>query len=209
MQIAGEDSLRVTLLIAADPEAEAKGRGIYRFMSLNTGIFFLLNSLAYKNNILDGLWVFLAKYAIFLFGIAMIYALLKDRRVFYKLALSSLIALIIVTAIKNIWHFPRPFLEEKVNLLITHAPDSAFPSKHTVIAFVIAFGIFLEKKTLGIWLLFLALLVAVSRVITGVHYPRDVLGGGLIGILTAFVFYRFFPKHKPSDITNTVEQAKH
>ncbi|TAN61061.1 phosphatase PAP2 family protein [bacterium] len=166
-------------------------------MSLNKEIFFFFNNLAGKNNILDGAWVFLAQYAIFIFGLVMVYLLRKDRKLFIKASLSALITVVIVALVKKICFFPRPFAQEEARLLISHIADSTFPSKHTAVAFSLAFGIFLEKKHLGIWLLALALLIGLSRIVTGVHYPADILAGILIGICVSLLTHKFsFQKHK-------------
>lgn len=127
----------------------------------------------------------MAEYAIFIFGLILIYLLRKDRKLFFKAAIATLITIAVVALIKKMWFFPRPFVDEKVKVLITHIPDSSFPSKHTAVAFALAFGIFLEKRRLGVWLLALAFLIAHSRVIAGVHYPRDILAGILIGMSIA------------------------
>jgi undecaprenyl-diphosphatase len=166
-------------------------------MGLNQEIFSFFNNLAGKNNILDGVWVFLAQYAIFIFGLVMVYLLRNDRKLFIKVAASSLIVILIVALVKKICFFPRPFSQDGVNLLISHIADSAFPSKHTAVAFSLAFGIFLENKHLGIWLLALALLIGLSRIVTGVHYPADILAGILIGICVSFFTHKLsFQKHK-------------
>lgn len=59
---------------------------------------------------------------------------------------------------------------------------SAFPSDHAVMFFSLAFGFFFLSRTLG----FLALLhsifvVSFPRVYLGMHYPSDILGGGILG----------------------------
>lgn len=61
----------------------------------------------------------------------------------------------------------------------------SFPSGHTLHAtsFAILYG---SYEPLLLWLLVpLALLVALSRVILGLHYPSDVLVGGAIGAILA------------------------
>lgn len=164
---------------------------------MNKEIFFFFHNLSGINNILDGIWIFLAQYAIFIFGLVLIYLLRKDRRLFFKAAVSSLIVIVIVALVKKICFFPRPFAQDEVKLLISHISDSAFPSKHTAVAFSLAFGIFLEKKQLGIWLLALALLIGLSRIVVGAHYPADILAGILIGIGVSLLTHKFsFQKRK-------------
>lgn len=172
-------------------------------MSLNKELFFFFNNLAGSNNILDNLWVFFAQYAIFIFGLVLIYLLRKDRKLFFKSAVSALITVVMVALIKKIWFFPRPFADTGTGqcpvpvLLISHIMDSTFPSKHTAVAFSLALGVFLEKKQLGILLLSLAFLIALSRIISGVHYPADIVAGMLIGICVSGLTHKFsFQKRK-------------
>lgn len=166
-------------------------------MQVNKQIFIFLNSLAGRNAIADALWISLAQYAIFIFGLILVYLLRKDRKLFFKAALATLITIVVVAVIKKMWFSPRPFIGENVRLLIPHIPDSAFPSKHTAVAFALAFGIFLEKRGLGIWLLGLAFLISLSRIIVGVHYPSDILAGILIGMSIASIAHKFpFQKRK-------------
>lgn len=160
-------------------------------MGLNKEIFSFFNNLTGNNTILDGIWIFLAQYAIFIFGLVLIYLLRNDRRLFFKAAFSALTTVVIVALAKKIFFFPRPFAQEGVKLLISHIADSAFPSKHTAVAFVLALGVFLEKKRLGIWLLVLALLIGLSRIVVGAHYPADILAGMLIGICVSFLTHKF------------------
>ena len=63
----------------------------------------------------------------------------------------------------------------------------SFPSGHTCasIGAALAMYPFLERKW-GIPLVILAVLISLSRLYVGVHYPTDVLGGAVVGVLAAW-----------------------
>ena len=66
-------------------------------------------------------------------------------------------------------------------------PDQfSFPSGHTITAFSVAVSLSLFYPTLAVGLLFCAISVAASRIITGMHFLSDVLAGAAIGSLLAF-----------------------
>ncbi|OGC78103.1 MAG: hypothetical protein A2145_02385 [candidate division Zixibacteria bacterium RBG_16_40_9] len=72
-----------------------------------------------------------------------------------------------------------------VHLLIDCSKSYSFPSNHAVNFFSAAMLFtFFYKKT-GILLFLIAILVAISRVYVGVHYPFDTVGGAFWGILGA------------------------
>lgn len=164
-------------------------------MDINKQLFLFFNGLAGKNSILDCFWVFFAQYAIFIFGLVLAYLLRKDRKLFIRAAAATVITVITVTWLKKCLSFPRPFLQVNVRLLIPHIADSSFPSKHAAVSFALAFGIFLEKKMLGAWLLVLAFLISLSRIVVGVHYPIDIAAGALTGIAIAAIIQKL-PSHK-------------
>ena len=104
---------------------------------------------------------------------------------------------------------PRPFVNHPVHLLITHAADASFPSDHTAWAFAV-FGmlafcvlpvliaarrqqvvkplprsVFLIPTLLTLIALVIACSIGFARIFVGVHYPGDVLGGAIDGLLAA------------------------
>jgi membrane-associated phospholipid phosphatase len=68
------------------------------------------------------------------------------------------------------------------------ATDWSFPSNHTVIAAGAAGALILAWRALAWVVLPLAALTGFSRVFVGVHYPHDVAGGFLIGLVLAPLF---------------------
>jgi undecaprenyl-diphosphatase len=59
--------------------------------------------------------------------------------------------------------------------------DGSFPSGHAAGSFAFAFFVLGVSRRAGVPLIFLATLIALSRVALGVHYPSDVLAGALLG----------------------------
>lgn len=64
----------------------------------------------------------------------------------------------------------------------------SFPSNHALNNFAAAFFFYKLFPKLK-WVLFItASLVAISRVYLGLHYPSDIIGGALIGIVFGYIF---------------------
>ena len=61
--------------------------------------------------------------------------------------------------------------------------SSSFPSGHTASAFAFATAVTADVPELTPLVYGMATLIGVSRVETGVHYPSDVIGGGLLGLI--------------------------
>lgn len=86
---------------------------------------------------------------------------------------------------------PRPcWSEAGMQLLIAMPRDFSFPSGHTLSSTISTVIILLYNKKIGTAAVILALLIAFSRLYLYVHYPTDVLGGILIGIVIAIAAYR-------------------
>jgi membrane-associated phospholipid phosphatase len=68
----------------------------------------------------------------------------------------------------------------------------SFPSGHTTTAFAFALVLgFLSPRWLWLGLVY-AVLIGLSRIIVGAHYPTDVIGGIVVGVLGAYAIRNFF-----------------
>lgn len=92
--------------------------------------------------------------------------------------------------LKNLVARPRPFtIDPSIPLLIPAPGEYSFPSGHTMHGFAAAAMIFLHNKRIGAAALFLAALIAFSRMYLFVHFPTDILGGIAVGILAAVLVF--------------------
>lgn len=87
--------------------------------------------------------------------------------------------------IKNLAARTRPYeLIEELTILIEKQSDYSFPSGHTAASFAFVSVLwFTAPKKVSIPLTVLACLISLSRLYLGVHYPTDILGGAVIGVV--------------------------
>lgn len=129
--------------------------------------------------------------------IAMALALMlsaKSRRCGFLMLVSMAICLLFGNVfLKNLIARERPcWIDSSVPLLIPNPTDYSFPSGHTMHGFAAATVVFLHNRRAGILALCLAALIAFSRLYLFVHFPSDIVGGMIIGILVALLVCRLW-----------------
>jgi len=162
----------------------------------NVFLFEKINGLANVYTGLNYLAIFFADYLLYIvLALIFIGLFIKRSRL---MAVSTAVAVFIARIIfaeplKQIFHQARPYVVlENVNKLINeHGDYASFPSGHAVIFFAVATAVFLFNRKLGIFAFFIALLVGIARVYAGVHWPIDIVAGGVIGILAGIITNNF------------------
>ncbi|MBE7150663.1 undecaprenyl-diphosphatase [Bacillus mycoides] len=161
---------------------------------MNYTVFQWINNFAESSKLLDTLMIAItnsAAYVAILFMLILWFnngkkenAIRKQYTVLYT-TLSVSIALLVNVLIHAVYYHPRPFITHHVNQLVPHAADSSFVSDHSVLVFSIAFVFILRGEKLKYIALIWAVLVGVSRMYVGVHYPLDILGAAFLTFITS------------------------
>ncbi len=178
-------------------------------------IFLYLNSLGSKS--FDFFWLLITnKYLNFIVYFSLLFALFKkygaDKAL--NIFLLALILILVVDQTTNLSKFffgrLRPCYDEQISLLSRLVPSYcggkfSFFSAHASNSFALAtfFSIIFKKsKILRIVIVFLALLIAYSRIYIGVHYPLDVIIGGLFGVFFSITYVYFINKYLKNKLFN-------
>lgn len=104
---------------------------------------------------------------------------------------AAALGLLVNRLISSAWHRDRPFITHpSAHLFGPHKTDPSFPSDHSTAAIAIATAVLLLDPVAGVLFLVFAVLIAAGRVIIGEHYPGDVLGSTVVGVLAAVIVVR-------------------
>jgi undecaprenyl-diphosphatase len=170
-------------------------------MNIDWTLLKLLNGLAGRSPVFDGLvrllvndYALTTALVVVPFGLWFSGATAQERernqRGALAAAASMFVANLFVKALNLVYYRPRPFASHELNLLFYHPSDSSFPSNPASVGFCIATAVWLFNRTAG-WVLYaLASLLGLARLISGVHYPSDILGGAVIGTVCAYLVVR-------------------
>jgi undecaprenyl-diphosphatase len=102
------------------------------------------------------------------------------------------LCLVLYKWLKSTTTRPRPFTRHgRIRVTVAPLDQYSFPSGHTLHAVAFSAVVMSHYPRLGWLVLPFTLLVMLSRLVLGLHYPSDVLAGVLLGVCLAILVLRF------------------
>lgn len=163
-----------------------------------------------RNSFLDvlmNMFSFFGEIAVPLIIITIVYWCI-DKRKGFTITASLLTALITTQAVKAIVRYPRPF-QAYPELIsgerVATATGYSFPSGHSTLSssFYSALCLAFRSRAMLAAAVILIIMIPISRLYLGVHWPMDVVCGTIIGLASSLMFARI-----SGDITSSVSSYR-
>ena len=174
---------------------------------MNETIFYFFYNVSHQSVFFNGLIVFLADdlpyifigaagvfyYGVFEFPEAHLDFIKKNKKII-TVFFAGVTAWVLSVVLKILIHAERPFVVLPDVFPLFPETGFAFPSSHAAVFMALAVSIFFTHKKVGYIFIFFALLIGLARIIAGVHFPIDILGGFVLG-LAAGALVAYFRKN--------------
>ncbi len=162
--------------------------------------FTLLNG--WHSDFFDPIMIFLSKVWVWvpLYLAVLIYlflikkwriALLAITVIILAFVASEYISVFIKESVGRLRPCEEPLLADSVRMLEPHGSLYGFVSGHASNTFCFAAlsSLIIRKRVYSILIFIWATLISYSRIYVGKHYPADIIGGALLGLLIAYLFW--------------------
>ena len=116
--------------------------------------------------------------------------LINGDRVSLQMAAAGLFTFVLYQTLKRHTRRPRPYQRYRtITLHLAPLDEYSFPSGHTLHAVVFSTIAIVHQPALAWLLVPFTLLIAMSRVVLGLHYPSDVAAASVIGLSIALLSF--------------------
>jgi len=159
--------------------------GIVFLTHSDKSLFFLINQASRLTG--DKLWAVLTIFGDGLISLVILLPFIYQKpRLIWAVFIAAVLFALFGQGIKHLTGIPRPpvvLSQESFHLIGPNWGYNSFPSGHAFTIFSLAgvFSLSVRKNWLRFLLIVLASVIAVSRIVVGVHWPSDVLAGAAFG----------------------------
>lgn len=151
----------------------------------NQPVFLWLNGLSLITG--EKPWAWLTMFGDALVVMALLLPWVRRRSdIVWQMALAGIVVFLVSHGLKELFAVDRPLGaldENQFNIIGARHRHNAFPSGHTMTAFMTAgvFSFATSRAWVRVVLVGFAALVGISRAVVGVHWPLDILAGAALG----------------------------
>ena len=110
---------------------------------------------------------------------------------------AAIIARGFVEVIRFFFHRPRPFADNPAIISLLNETSYSFPSGHAAFFFALSTVVYIYNKRWGVWFFIASSVIGFARIMAGVHYLTDIIGGAVLGIVVGFGVYKMLKKRAP------------
>jgi membrane-associated phospholipid phosphatase len=158
---------------------------------MNSPLFLSINDLSSYT----GTWIWAN---LTIFGDTLVFVVLflplvrKIPQIIYAMLIALIVSTLLVQIPKHLFDIPRPtgiFEKESITVIGPAYKYNAFPSGHaaTIFCLYILLLQFVRSQIMRSILLLTTVILALSRIVVGIHWPLDVTAGAAIGILSGYI----------------------
>ena len=140
--------------------------------------------------LLNAMNTFLTRLVYLTYPLLLCFIFLKQKQVLLSFIFIPAFSFTGVSLVRHLINRPRPYERWEITPLITkERKGCSLPSRHVFSAVMISMAVLWFHIWLGLLYLILSVLLAVCRVLGGVHYPKDVLAGYALGLLGGLLLF--------------------
>jgi len=168
------------------------------FSDSNLDLFFVINTFSQHTG--DLFWALLTIFSDGLVSFVILLPWIRKRpQIIWAVLLATILSTLFSQVLKRMVNAARPpqvLSPEAFHLIGPDWGQYSFPSGHASMIFILAgaFSLITKKVWLRCVLIFGASLIALSRVVVGVHWPLDVLAGAAIGWIAVWLSLSLSPR---------------
>ncbi len=109
----------------------------------------------------------------------------------FRFLIAAFVPFLLVSILRHVINSERPYelyrFKENGLPVPKKKLGKSFPSRHVLSAFLIGTLLLADIAWAGITVMIFGLILAVSRVLLGIHFARDTVSGALLGVVSGLI----------------------